>query len=90
MSHEKSEVEASRVCDPAMITFGGAADRVPKGSWDVAGVWFPAPSAAPFSSRLVSWVCFLLHLEQNDLFVDLIRQLAHLIFFVPFDYAFQK
>lgn len=89
MSHGKSEVEASRVCDPAMITFIGAADRVPKGSWDVAGVCFLAPSS-PFSSRLVSWGCFLLHLEQNDLFVDLIRQLAHLIFFVPFDYAFQK
>lgn len=83
MSREKSEVEASRVRDTAMIAFGGAADRVPKGSWDVAGVYFPAPSA-PFSSRLVSWVCFLLHLEQNDLFVDLIRQLAHLIFFCAF------
>lgn len=40
----------------------------------------------------------LLHLEENDLFIDLIRQLAHVIFnlfcfcfcFLHFDYFFQK
>lgn len=59
--------------------------------WDVAGVYFLIPYA-PSSSCVVSWVCcFLLHLVQNDLFIDLIRQLAHVeFFFLTFDFIFQK
>lgn len=59
--------------------------------WDVARVYFLIPNA-PSSSCVVSWVCcFLLHLEQNDLFIDLIRQLAHVkSFSLLFDDIFQK